>query len=288
MASLKDIKYKVGAIRKTKQITRAMNMVSTAKLRSAQRNSERFSLYKEGYQELLGEIIYRTPEYQHPLCNQNIQSPAVGVIFITPDRGLCGAFTGELVKRFHSFCDSQMKKGIAVHCYCLGRKGYEVVKKTNCSIVGYDIGIISSITFEKIHEISDIMQSLFTQGNIQALYLIHGHFISLLSQESTEQCALPISIDRENVSEQSDVLYEPSGVELLNEILPKMTTISVYNAVLDTIVSEHAARMIAMNNATKNCDDLIASFSRLYNKVRQATVTKELMDIVSGAEALHS
>lgn len=288
MASLKDIKYKVGAIRKTKQITRAMNMVSTAKLRSAQRNAERFALYRKGYQELLNEIIVRNPEYNHALLNQEVQTPSVGVILVTPDRGLCGAFASGINQRFHTFVEEQIKQGMAIHCYCLGRKGYEVAKKASCSVVGYDVGIMSSITFEKIQEITNTMQALFLNGTIRSLYIIHGHFISLLSQESTEQRILPIIPCGDSVGGHDDVVYEPSAVGLLQEILPKMSTIALYDAVLDTIVSEHAARMIAMNNATKNCDDLIASFSRLYNKVRQATVTTELMDIVSGAEALHS
>ena len=288
MASLKDIKYKVDAIRKTKQITRAMNMVSTAKLRSAQRNVDTFRLYKNEYQDLLAELMHGHQDIQHPLLNQGITTPAVGVIFITPDRGLCGAFISSLIATFQNFFAQQTKEGKTLHCYCLGRKGYEAVKKTACSLVGYDIGSMSTITFEKIQQIAQKMQDLFFQANIQSLYIIHGHFVSLLVQESNQQCVLPITSHSLQKNSLQDIIYEPSRLDLLLRILPTITEITLYDAVLDTIVSEHAARMIAMNNATKNCDDLIASFSRLYNKVRQAAVTKELMDIVGGAEALHS
>lgn len=288
MASLKDIKYKVVAIQKTKQITRAMNMVSTAKLRSAQRNAEQFARYRKEYDILLYSMLRMNPEYTHPLLHSEGMSSDVGVIFITPDRGLCGAFSVGLIQRFQEFYTQHVKKGNQVYCYCLGRKGYDAVKKTDCNIIGYDIGTLSSITFRDIQKIAHTMQSSFTEGKIGGLYLIYGHFISLLSQESAQKQVLPI-IPHENEGESDiDVIYEPNSIYLLDTILPSIVEITIYDAVLDTIVSEHAARMIAMNNATKNCDDLIASFSRLYNKVRQAAVTKELMDIVGGAEALNS
>lgn len=288
MASLKDIKYKVVAIRKTKQITRAMNMVSTAKLRSAQRNAEHCRVYQEEYTNLLNDMVVKNPTYTHPFLQEKPMANTIIVVLVTPDRGLCGSFATGIIQQFKAFLNEQKNQGITVQCYCIGRKGYDAVKKIDCSIIGYDIGIMSSITFDKAQSVAHEVQKQFLHDTIHSVYLIYGHFSSLMMQAPCIKKILPIIPNITQEEDSVDVIYEPNSVILLNEIVPKITAITIFDAFLDTIVSEHAARMIAMNNATKNCDDLIASFSRLYNKVRQAAVTKELMDIVGGAEALNS
>ena len=288
MASLRDVKTKIGAIKKTKQITKAMNMVASAKLRNAQSRIERFKPYAQKFFEMLGDLASGADESVHPLLAKREEKKTVGIVLVTSDRGLCGSFNVNLIKAGLKLAKEKQAQGLNVKFYCVGKKGRDAVRKAEYEILVQYRDVMNSFDFTLASKLGQELINSFLDATLDEVVLVYGEFISMARQVPVVQSILPISGEQaaEVKSSGKEYVYEPSVEGLLAELLPRFIKVQVYRGMLDTSASEHAARMSAMNNATRACDDMTNALTLLYNKTRQASITRDLMDIVGGAEAL--
>ena len=287
MPSLKDVKTKIAAVKKTKQITKAMNMVASAKLRGAQMRIERFRPYAEKFYEMLGELAKGADGSVHPLLAVREEIKTTGIVLITSDRGLCGSFNTNLINTANKLAKAKEAEGKAVKLYCIGKKGRDFFRKLPYELTMQQAGVMNSFDFSLASSVGAEIINSYLTGVLDEVVVIFGEFVSLAKQLPVTQTILPMAQQAESgTSAGKDYIYEPSVEGLLAELLPRFINVQVYRSLLDTSASEHAARMAAMDNATRACDDMVGALTLLFNKTRQATITKELMDIVGGAEAL--
>jgi F-type H+-transporting ATPase subunit gamma len=285
MASLRDVKTKIGAVKKTKQITKAMNMVASAKLRNAQSRIERFKPYAQKFNEMLGDLAAGADESVHPLLAKREDKKTVGIVIVTSDRGLCGSFNANIIKAALKLAREKKAEGLGVKFYCVGKKGRDAIRKAEHEIVVQYGDVMNHFDFTLASKLGGEIISSFLDGTLDEVVLCYGEFISMARQVPVTQTVLPISGAPAGESKPSgkEYVYEPSVEGLLAELLPRFVKVQVYRGMLDTSASEHAARMSAMDNATRACDDMIGSLTLLFNKTRQAAITRDLMDIVGAA-----
>jgi len=289
MPSLKVVKNKIVGVKKTKQITKAMNMVASAKLRGAQSRIERFRPYADKFYEMLGELAAGAGKDVHPLLEVREEVKNVGILLVTSDRGLCGSFNANLIKMATKLAQAKADEGKTVKIYSVGKKGRDAMRKTGHQMVIEYRDAMNNFDFTLANEVGMKIIGDFLAGDLDEVHSIYGKFVSIARQIPTTQTILPMAAQAEGEEAKpasTEYIYEPDKEGLLAELLPRFIKVQVYRGMLDTSASEHAARMTAMDNATSSCDDMIASLSLLYNKTRQTVITKELMDIVGGAEAL--
>jgi len=296
MATLKEVKTKIGAVKKTKQITKAMNMVAASRLRGAQNNMEGFRPYAEKFAEILGGLSGRGGDETSPLLLPHEEVIKKHIILCTSDRGLCGGFNSHLISKANSFIkEAGDDEDIEFSVTNFGKKGRDWGRKKQIPIISEHIGVIGSvIKFNIASTVGKGFIDGFLNGEYDEVYVVYSEFISMGRQVATIKQLLPIpplETDEDEIEDQdkpylAEHICEPSPDELLGELLPMSVYAQLYRALLETSTSEHAARMMAMDNATKACDDMIENLTLAYNKARQATITAELMDIVGGAEAL--
>ncbi|MFO7783171.1 MAG: ATP synthase F1 subunit gamma [Thermodesulfobacteriota bacterium] len=290
MATLKDILNKIGAVKKTQQITRAMNMVAAARLRSTQGKVEAFDPYAAKFAEVLENLASRIEPDIHPLLMQKENVTRVELLHFSADRGLCGSFNTQLISRGEKWLEEQREQGKEPSMTLVGRKGRDYFKKRDVTITDSHIQVYGSIDMAFVNQITRQLTDRFVNNEIDEVYMIYTRFISMARQEITKLKLLPVEYEQKEEQDASTAEYlcEPSAEELMIDLLPKYVSVQVYNAFLQSEVSEHAARMAAMDNATKNCKDMIQDLTLVYNKARQAAITAELMDIVGGAEAIRT
>ena len=288
MASLRDVQNKIVSVKKTKQITKAMNMVASAKLRRAQERIERFRPYASKFYEMLNDLAGGADSSVHPLLEVREEIKTTGIVLATSDRGLCGSFNTNLIKTALKLAAQKKGEGKTVKFYCAGKKGNDSIRKTGFEIVKGYRDAMNSYDFTLGAELGNMVISAYLAGELDEVIVIYGEFVSMARQIPTVLPVLPLQPAEggESAAAGKDYIYEPSVEGLLAELLPRFVKVQVYRGLLDTSASEHAARMAAMDNATKACDDMTKSLTLLFNKTRQAAITKELMDIVGGAEAL--
>lgn len=288
MASLKDIRRKVGAVQKTKQITRAMNMVAASKFKSAQMRMENFRPYAGKFMDVLNSLALRVDATSHPLLA--VRDPKkVWAICMTSDRGLCAGFNTNLIKATERFMRDKASEGKDISLFTVGRKGRDYFRK-KANVINQQVNVFGKFDMTLSASISDDVITPFINEEYDELYLIYNQFVNVSVQRPTVVRLFPLqSIGQKTESDSESSLeydYEPSAEALLNKILPMYIHVLVFRALLETSAGENGARMVAMDNATKNCEDLISSLTLKMNKARQAAITAELMDIVGGTEAL--
>lgn len=293
MASLKDIQRKISGVKKTKQITKAMNMVASAKLRKAQNRIERFRPYADKFYDMLTDLSSRTDATAHPLLEVREEIKKVVIILVTADRGLCGSFNVNLITKARRLAEAKEAEGKSVEIICVGKKGRDVMRKQRWPIISDHVNVMNTFDFTLGVELGTKLMNSYLNYEFDEVNIVFGKFVSFAKQEVTSLQVLPIAsvvVDETEATSAgpSEYIYEPSVEGILAELLPRFVNVQIYRGLLDTNASEHAARMRAMDNATKNCDDLAKSLTLIYNKARQSTITRELMDIVGGAEALKS
>lgn len=290
MAALKDILRKIGAVKKTKQITRAMNMVASAKLRTAQTRIERFRPYADKFYEMLRDVGGGADPSIHPLLETRDQIKTSCIILMTSDRGLCGSFNAHINQTALKLAEKKVEEGKDLKFICVGKKGRDRVKKNEYEIVAQYINEMNNFDFTLANTLGTQVINSYLAGEYDEVDMVFGNFKSLAVQAPEHAAILPLKAEVEEGEEEagteSEYIYEPSVEGLLTELLPRYIKVLIYRGLLDTSASEHAARMKAMENATSNCNDMIQSLTLVYNKARQAAITRELMDIVGGAEAL--
>ena len=289
MAILRDILRKIGAVKKTRQITRAMNMVAAAKLRSTQGRMESFEPYAEKFAEVLGNLASRMDAEIHPLLVKKEQVFKVELLHFSADRGLCGSFNTNTINKAEKWVKEQSDNGRDCSLTLVGRKGRDFFRKRNYNISASHINIYGKIDMSFINQMTRDFTTRYLSDEVDEVYMLYTRFVSMVKQEPTLVKLIPIEPpkgEEETKEAAAEYLCEPNAVELLIELLPKHISVQIYNAFLQNEVSEHAARMAAMDNATKNCGEMIENLTLVYNKARQAAITSELMDIVGGAEAI--
>ncbi len=284
MPSLKALRKRIATVRSTQQITKAMKMVSAAKLRRAQEAAERARPYSAKLAEMFGAVVADVESSAHPLLARRGEQ-RVELVVVTSDRGLCGGFNSNLLRRVEAYARQHTDKQLVVTG--VGRKALEFFRRRNFTIVGKQTDVMTRPVIESARAIADGMTKRFASGETNAVYLLYNAFRSAMSQVPTITPLLPVALPERTPGEQPiDYIFEPARPELLAQLLPRYIDTLLMQALLESIASEHGARMTAMENATNNASDMIGRLTLSMNRARQAAITTELMEIVSGAEAL--
>lgn len=293
MADLKAIKKRIGSVQNTRQITRAMKMVAAAKLRRAQEAilASRPYAYRI-YSILLG--LFQQQGVSHPLLVERPEKK-IRLIVLAGDRGLCGSFNANIFKEAQRFIKEKKSENVEVVLDVIGKKANDFFKKRH-PIETHHEGLLGSATFPRVAEIANELLEAFKKEELDAIYIVYNEFKSAISQTVATERLIPISADvpegvagiwaTQEGAQMKDYLFEPDKETLLQEIVPRHFRMQFFRCVLESIASEHGARMSAMENATKNASEMIGSLTLEYNKARQEKITKELMEIVGGVEAM--
>ncbi len=288
MANLLDIRRRIKSVKNTQQITKAMKMVSAAKLKRAQDRVINARPFANKMSEVLGELAAQTTEeFNHPLLDARGDERYL-VVLVTADKGLCGAFNANLLKATQAFLKEHADKKIEL--VTIGRKGRDFYRRRG-QIVGEYVGLTGKgrVQFEEALEVAhDIVKRFTNEEEIDKVFLIFAEFKSVLSQRIVVEQLLPISraTAEEQPAEAKDYIFEQPPAEIFSHMLPRLVETQIFRALLESIASEQGARMTAMDSASKNAGELISSLTLNMNRVRQAAITREIIEIVSGASAL--
>ncbi len=292
MATLRTIRRRILAVQSTEKITQAMRMISAARLRRAQNNIESARPYALKLDEILSNLVSNIGgEYDHPLIRQPKETNNYLIISIASDRGLCGSFNHNLF-RYEEKLEKDVKaknpnaKFLRI---AIGKRTVSHFKKIKAETLADYSDFFSNFTFEKAKEIVEIAKKKFFSGEADKVLLVFNEFKNVLTQRPITLSLLPIeakSKEREKLAAFLDYIYEPEMKSILDELLPKYVDIQLWRSLLESFAAEQAARMVSMENATNNAKELIKHLELIYNKARQADITKEMLEIVGGAEAL--
>jgi len=285
--TLRTIKRRIRSIESTAKITRAMELVAASKMRRAQLNALAGRPYAEKMRFVLADLAETLPlidpEARHPLLRQAEEVRNIGVVLITPDRGLAGGLPSTIARRTAQFLVEQGKPARTI---AVGRKGRDFMRRTGQSVIAEFIGIGDNPTYAELRPISQIAIQEFTEGNVDQVHLIYMQFVNTVVQRPQVFQLLPVEPPTEAETLAIDYIYEPDRETVLAELLPRYIEQQVYAATLEAIASEQSARMVAMRNATDNANELMRDLTLVYNKARQESITSELLDITGGVEAL--
>jgi F-type H+-transporting ATPase subunit gamma len=285
MSNLREIKTRIKSIKNTQQITKAMKMVAAAKMRRAQERMFSARPYAEKIQELIQHLAASVENPQMALLKRR-PLQHVTLVVITSDRGLCGSFNSTVIKRAVS--EIEAYKDVEVSIVALGKKGYDYFRKRGYHIADYKVEFFNHMDFSVANSIANKLIKSFVSEETDAVKIIYNQFKSVARQEMVSEELLPIKLDDFETHTTGEYLYEPDQASILEALLPRHIRTQVWRALLESFASEQAARMLAMENATENAKDLIKQLTLQYNKARQASITKEILEIVGGAEALKS
>ncbi|MBP3952791.1 ATP synthase F1 subunit gamma [Bacillus suaedae] len=285
MASMRDIKGRITSTKKTKQITKAMQMVSAAKLNRAQNNAQSFLPYTEKIREVVGSIASSETEVSHPMLEER-PVKKTGYIVITSDRGLAGGYNASLTRALLNKIKERHKSPDEYGIVVMGRIGRDLFKKRNLPVIQEIIGLSDQPEFNEIKNLAKTTVDMFTDGLFDELYIWYNHFVSPITQEVTETKLLPLTNLTEGTKASTSYEYEPSEQAILERLLPQYAESLIFGALLDAKASEFGARMTAMSAATDNATALIDDLTLVYNRARQAAITQEITEIVGGAAAL--
>jgi F-type H+-transporting ATPase subunit gamma len=285
MANLKSIKKRIVSVKNTRQITKAMKMVSAAKLRRAQENVVAARPYAAKLAEVLERLARSTDMDASPLMVKRDTRRALLVV-VTSDRGLCGGFNANLSKAAERFIKERKGEFSEISLMTVGRKGYEFLRNRH-TVRKNHANVFSTLSYQTAALIAGELIEGYLAEEYDEVYIIYNAFRSVMSQDITLEQLLPV-VPKQTVEEevQTQYIYEPSKAALLDELLPKHIDVQVFKALLESVASEHGARMTAMDSASKNADEMIGKLTLIYNRARQAAITTELMEIISGAESI--
>lgn len=296
MATLRDIRQRIGAVKNTAKITSAMKMVAAAKLRRAQDAILAARPYTLKLSEILGNLAASTEEeYYHPMLRKPSQVKSVAVIVVSSDRGLCGSFNANLLKAAFNHITKGLPAlypGAKISVVPIGKRAVSFFGKQTIPVVKEFPDIFAKLNFSTALDVASLVSDGFTDEKFDRVEIFCNEFKSVIKQEVKLNLLLPVERSANEKSSShhaddgSDYIFEPSRGDIMDELLPKYLNIQVWRALLESNAAEQAARMMAMDNATTNARDLIRALQLQYNKARQAAITKEMLEIVGGAEAL--
>jgi F-type H+-transporting ATPase subunit gamma len=288
MPTLLDFRRRIRSVKNTQQITRAMKFVAAARLRRAQEAALAARPYAKELLRVLRSTISRIAEPQHPLLARRNEERVLALV-LTGERGLAGAFNTNLLRRANEFFRSKRDRHLSV--VSVGKKGRDALRKAGFNLVAEFINVLARVEFATVREIANLVSDLYAKGEIDSVYVIFSEFKTVMSANLVVDKLLPVDPDRvregqeEPSSANVDYLYEQPAEQLLDRLLPRYVESQVQRAMLESSAAEHAARMTAMESATKNAGDVIDALTLHMNKVRQAAITKEIIEIVSGASS---
>lgn len=284
LASLRDIQTRITSTKKTSQITKAMEMVSAAKLNRAEQNAKSFVPYMEKIQEVVSSVALGSRGASHPMLTAR-SVKKTGYIVVTSDRGLAGAYNSNILRKVSQAIEERHQSPDEYGVIAIGRVGRDFFVKRGIPVLLEITGLADQPAFADIQGIASQTVQMFADGTFDELYLYYNHFINTISQEVTEKKLLPLT-DLQPSGKLVGYEFEPSQEEILEVLLPQYAESLIYGGLLDGKASEHAARMTAMKSATDNAKDLINNLTLSYNRARQAAITQEITEIVGGAAAL--
>ena len=284
MANLKEIRNRINSISSTMQITSAMKMVSAAKSKKAQEAIHAMKPYANTLGNLLKSLKSALGTTNPFLPHEN-EEKRILVVAITSDRGLCGAFNSTVVK--HTLSLLEKYEGKEVEILTIGKKGNDILKKTG-KVSRYCEGFFDRMDFQKVADLAQELMDAYTKGTYDRIILVYNSFKNVATQILTEEVFLPLQLTTEEEQEESDFIYEPSAEAIIEGLIPKHLKLQLYKGLRDSLAAEHGARMTAMHKATDNASTLRDELTLTYNKARQTAITNEILEIVSGANALNS
>lgn len=288
MAGAKEIRSKIASIKKTQKITRAMEMVAASKMRKTQERMRASKPYATKIYGVVKHIARANSEYRHPFMRER-EVKRAGVIVVTTDRGLCGGLNTNLLRETVAFLQKQHAAAIEVDICVVGRKGQAFFKRVGGRIIATVDNLGDTPSVKDLVGVVNTMRETYYQEEIDSLHIIYNEFVSTMTQKPTVKQLLPLpkeEEDRKTLGHHWDYIYEPDAKELLDALLNRYMELQAYQAVVENIACEQAAKMMAMKSATDNAGELIKEFQLAYNKARQAAITQELAEIVGGADAL--
>ncbi|MBV8517779.1 MAG: ATP synthase F1 subunit gamma [Acidobacteria bacterium] len=284
MPSTIDLRRRIRSVKNIQQITKAMKMVAAAKLRRAQERMLAARPYSAALREVLASVAMRVDVSQHPLLTPRETESKILLVVITADRGLCGAFNANVIRAAQN--EIAQHGWTNVEILPIGRKAMDFFKRRPYPVRRQAAHVFQALSLETAHEIAQSLIEDYLAGTFDAVYVIYNEFKSIIAQRVTLQRLLPLDRPAEQPPEAMiEYLYEPSPERILNDLLPKHIEFQLYRMLLESIAAEHGARMTAMEAATKNATEVIAHLTLTYNRIRQASITKEIIEIVSGAAA---
>ncbi len=291
MANLKEIRIRIASVKSTRKITSAMKMVAAARLRKSQDKIIRMRPYANKLDDIILSLQQSLEgEIEHPLT-QDREPHKVLIVVLTSNRGLCGAFNSNAVKMAmnlaHTKYQKQLEKG-ELSFFSIGKKGAEQLSIRGYTIEGENHELLNGQSFEEISEFANELMNYFVNNEFDRIEFVYNQFKNAAVQKLISESFLPLKLENDDSDKKKfvDYIYEPAPSSLIINLVPKSLKIKVFKSILDSIASEHGARMTAMHQATDNANDLIQELTLHYNKARQAAITKEILDIVGGAEAL--
>jgi len=286
MASGKEIRNKIKSVENTRKITKAMEMVAASKMRKAQDRMRAARPYGEKIRRVAGNLSHALTEYRHPFL-VNREQAAVGMILITSDKGLCGGLNSNLLRLAVTKMKDFESKGNKIQATCIGNKGLGFMQRAGAKVVSHVTGLGDTPHLEKLIGAVKVQLDSYMKGEIDALYIGYTRFINTMKQEPVFEQLLPLSSNTVGTtSHKWDYVYEPDAKAVIDDLLIRYVEALIYQAVAENMASEQSARMVAMKSASDNAKTVIGDLKLVYNKARQAAITKELSEIVSGAAAV--
>ncbi len=289
MATLRDIRSRIRGVQSTQKITKAMKMVAAAKLRRAQESVVNARPYAKKLSSVLGHLITEEEKEQNIYLAPKENVENILLVIVTADRGLCGAFNTNIIKEATAYHKKMTREeGKNVDLYCIGKKGYDFFRKRDYNVVGNEVGVFSGLNLDKSNKLANSIITPFVDGKYDKVYFIYNEFKSVVSQKITGEDYLPVPVQfgKDEKKFTDTYIYEPSQSYILNFMIPRYLQTQMWRVLLESNAAELGAKMTAMDNATTNASELIRSLKITYNKARQAAITKEILEIVSGANAL--
>jgi F-type H+-transporting ATPase subunit gamma len=292
MAVGKEIRGKIKSFENTKKITKAMEMVSASKMRKAQERMRAARPYADKIRNITANLSQANPEYRSPYLRQGGSAKAVGFIVVTTDKGLCGGLNTNILRAVTNKMRELQDAGNTVQAVAIGNKGFGFLNRIGAQVLSHATQLGDAPQLERLIGPVKVMLDAFVEGKLDAVYLCYTNFINTMKQEAMVETLLPLSAARLEQSDAEkaqygwDYIYEPDAATVIDELLTRYIEALVYQAVAENMASEQSARMVAMKAATDNAGNLISEMKLIYNKTRQAAITKELSEIVSGAAAI--
>ena len=289
MAVGKEIRGKIKSVENTKKITKAMEMVAASKMRKAQERMRSARPYSEKIRNIAANLALANPEYTHPFLVKQENAKAVGFIVVTTDKGLCGGLNTNALRLVTTKVRDLESKGNKIEAVAIGNKGLGFLNRIGAKVVSHAIQLGDTPHLEKLIGPVKVLLDAYQEGKLDAVYLVYTRFINTMKQEPMLEQLLPLSADRLQGSGPQhtwDYIYEPEAQTVIDELLVRYVEALVYQAVAENLASEQSARMVAMKSASDNAGNVIGELKLIYNKTRQAAITKELSEIVAGAAAV--
>ena len=292
MAAGKEIRGKIKSVENTKKITKAMEMVAASKMRKAQERMRAALPYADKIRNITAHLSQANPEYKSPYMRAGGTSKAVGFIVVTTDKGLCGGLNTNVLRAVTQKMKEVQAAGGKIHTVAIGNKGFGFLNRIGATVLSHAVQLGDAPQLDKLIGPVKVMLDAFVEGKLDAVYLCYTRFINTMKQEPLVEPLLPLSATRleQSAEEKSkygwDYIYEPDAASVIDDLLKRYIEALVYQGVAENMASEQSARMVAMKSATDNAGTLIGELKLIYNKTRQASITKELSEIVSGAAAI--